>query len=88
MTSPGSPNARVLPGTDTDQPHQGFTMGLLNHAAVPGGITTTYAHHVMQLHLDCSTDTCPIRRQARYKLIEAGQMVPDSHRDNAHAMGY
>lgn len=63
-------------------------MGLLNHAAVPGGITTTYAHHIMQLHLECDTDMCPVRRQARYKLVEAQHMVLDSTRTGAYALGH
>lgn len=63
-------------------------MGLLNHAAVLGGITTAYAHYVMQLHLECPNELCPIRRQAVHKLVEVGHMVPDTHRTGAYAMGY
>jgi len=62
-------------------------MSLLNHAAVPATMSTGYAHRIMQLHLDCTVSICPVKRQAKMTLIEAGRLVPDTHRDHAPVMG-
>lgn len=63
-------------------------MGLLNHSAVPGVMSIDDAHRVMQLHMNCTVSICDLKRQAKVTLIAEGRMVPDTHRDHVHAMGY
>ncbi|MBB5914301.1 hypothetical protein BJY24_003168 [Nocardia transvalensis] len=43
-------------------------------------MTTDYAHLIMQNHIDCPTLACPVKRQAKLCLVEAGLLTPDSHR--------
>ncbi|MFC5791770.1 hypothetical protein ACFPPE_18120 [Agromyces tardus] len=43
----------------------------------PGALSTKKAHSMMQLHLECSVETCQVRRRARNTLVEAQLMVLD-----------
>ncbi|WP_433654109.1 hypothetical protein ACQPW1_25880 [Nocardia sp. CA-128927] len=47
----------------------------------PGPMTEARAHRAMQIHLDCSVDTCRVRRRARGTLVQAGSMVLDPRAD-------
>ncbi|MBF6143950.1 hypothetical protein A5780_34145 [Nocardia sp. 852002-20019_SCH5090214] len=51
--------------------------GLLRCGADPGIMTVEQAHAAMQLHLDCTVDTCVVRRRARAVLVEQGRCVLD-----------
>lgn len=50
---------------------------LLSCTVDPGGLTAEEAHRGMQVHLECSVDTCQVRRRARNTLVEAKRMVLD-----------
>ncbi|WP_254206986.1 hypothetical protein [Nocardia alni] len=39
-------------------------------------MTIEYAHLVMREHLDCPATICPVKAQAKRRLIEAGKLVP------------
>ncbi|MEV4238722.1 MULTISPECIES: hypothetical protein [unclassified Nocardia] len=39
-------------------------------------MTIEYAHVIMQSHLDCQASICPVKAQAKKRLIEAGRFVP------------
>ncbi|WP_228003213.1 hypothetical protein [Nocardia australiensis] len=39
-----------------------------------------WAHTVMQVHIDCALCVCPVKQQAKLRLIEAKRLVPDSNR--------
>ena len=43
----------------------------------PGPMTVARAHREMQRHLDCSVDTCRVRRRARAVLVREGAMTLD-----------
>ncbi|MFB8275572.1 hypothetical protein [Nocardia colli] len=43
----------------------------------PGPMSAARAHRAMQIHLDCSVDTCRVRRRARGTLVQSGSMVLD-----------
>ncbi|WP_167356748.1 MULTISPECIES: hypothetical protein [Nocardia] len=47
-------------------------------------MTVTLAHAVMQRHIDCPINVCPIKQQAKAHLVTAQRMVPA---DRPH-MGY
>jgi hypothetical protein len=47
----------------------------LGHAELPVMELAT-AHRVMQTHIDCCTTLCPLRRQAKRRLVEAGHLQP------------
>ncbi|NKY53740.1 hypothetical protein [Nocardia vermiculata] len=51
--------------------------GLLRCGSDPGVMTAEQAHAAMQLHLDCTVDTCVVRRRARAVLVEQGRCVLD-----------
>ena len=51
--------------------------GLLRCSVDPGVLTAAQAHTAMQLHLDCTVDTCRVRRRARSVLVEQGRCVLD-----------
>lgn len=53
--------------------------GVMNHDRVPV-MTTGFAHIVMQVHIDCALCVCPVKQQAKQRLIEAKHLVPDSAR--------
>lgn len=46
-----------------------------NHSELPV-MTIEYAHAMMQTHLDCPASMCPVKAQAKKRLIEAGRFVP------------
>lgn len=48
---------------------------LLGHARLPVMDVTT-AHLVIQKHRQCLTTNCPIRHQAKIRLVQAKRMVP------------
>ncbi|WP_228819332.1 hypothetical protein [Nocardia transvalensis] len=39
-------------------------------------MTIEYAHAIMQIHQDCAAASCPVKAQAKNRLIEAGKLVP------------
>ncbi|MEU7144300.1 hypothetical protein ABZ942_32990 [Nocardia sp. NPDC046473] len=43
----------------------------------PGPMSAARAHRAMQIHLDCSVDTCRVRRRARGILVQSGAMILD-----------
>ncbi|WP_405487243.1 hypothetical protein [Nocardia sp. NBC_00511] len=43
----------------------------------PGLMSVEQAHAAMQLHLDCTVDSCKVRRRARAILVEEGRCVLD-----------
>lgn len=47
----------------------------LGHAALPVMDIAT-AHLVMRTHIDCWGTICPLRRQAKQRLVEAGRLEP------------
>ncbi|MCX4096437.1 hypothetical protein [Nocardia sp. alder85J] len=51
--------------------------GLLRCGSDPGVMSVDQAHAAMQLHLDCTVDTCRVRRRARAVLVESGRCVLD-----------
>ena len=53
--------------------------GVMSHDRVPV-MTTGFAHSVMQVHIDCALCVCPVKRQAKQRLIDAKSLVPDSNR--------
>lgn len=53
--------------------------GVMNHDRVPV-MTTNFAHVVMRVHIDCALCVCPVKQQAKQRLIEAKHFVPDSAR--------
>ncbi|OXR40512.1 hypothetical protein B7C42_07451 [Nocardia cerradoensis] len=53
--------------------------GVMNHDRVPV-MTVGYAHIIMQVHIDCALCVCPVKQQAKQRLIEAKHLVPDSNR--------
>ncbi|MFX0578020.1 hypothetical protein [Nocardia nepalensis] len=46
-----------------------------NHRELPV-MTIEYAHAMMQAHLECAASMCPVKAQAKKRLIEAGRFVP------------
>ena len=53
--------------------------GVMNHDRVPV-MTIGYAHAIMQVHIDCALCVCPVKQQAKQRLIEVKRLVPDSIR--------
>ncbi|GAB2697847.1 hypothetical protein [Nocardia thraciensis] len=51
--------------------------GLLRCGSDPGVLDAEQAHAAMQLHIDCTVDTCRVRRRARTVLVESGRCVLD-----------
>ncbi|MGV9821228.1 hypothetical protein [Nocardia xishanensis] len=51
--------------------------GLLACGRDPGVMTDEQAHAAMQLHIDCTVDSCLVRRRARTTLVESGKCVLD-----------
>ncbi|MFI6871135.1 hypothetical protein [Nocardia sp. NPDC050406] len=51
--------------------------GLMRCRTDPGVLTVDQAHAAMQLHLDCTVETCRVRRRARATLVEEGRCVLD-----------
>ncbi len=46
-----------------------------NHNRLPV-MTIDYAHAVMQTHLECPVGICPVKAQAKRRLIESGRLIP------------
>ncbi|WP_282782430.1 MULTISPECIES: hypothetical protein [unclassified Nocardia] len=46
-----------------------------DHSAVPV-MTVGYAHLIMQTHIDCPSLACPVKRQAKSRLVEAKHLIP------------
>ncbi|MEV2218837.1 hypothetical protein AB0E01_03030 [Nocardia vinacea] len=40
-------------------------------------MTEQQAHRAMQVHLNCSVDSCKVRRRGRQTLVESRRMVLD-----------
>ncbi len=51
----------------------------MNHDRVPV-MTVGYARIIMQAHLDCALCVCPVKQQARQRLVETNHLVPESNR--------
>ncbi|MBF6135750.1 hypothetical protein IU501_22425 [Nocardia otitidiscaviarum] len=51
--------------------------GLMRCRTDPGIMTVDQAHAAMQMHLDCTVDTCRVRRRARATLVDEGRCVLD-----------
>ncbi|PPJ25626.1 hypothetical protein C5F51_22635 [Nocardia nova] len=51
--------------------------GVMNHDPVPV-MTVGFAHVIMQVHSDCAVSICPVKQQAKQRLIESKHVVPDS----------
>ncbi|MBF6455537.1 hypothetical protein [Nocardia cyriacigeorgica] len=60
-----------------------FGLSITEHRSLPT-MTIELAHAVMQQHIDCPISVCPIKQQAKARLVEAGRMVPA----NRPQMGY
>lgn len=60
-----------------------FGLPVTDHRRVPV-MTVGYAHQVMQTHIECPTVACPVKRQARARLIEARRMVPGEREFSAY----
>lgn len=52
-----------------------FGVPVTDHRPVPM-MTIQHAHQVMQTHIECLSAECPIKSQARARLIESRRMVP------------
>ncbi len=52
-----------------------YNLPISDHSRSPA-MTIEYAHSVMQMHLECSISICPIKAQAKGKLIDAGRLIP------------
>ncbi|MFI6865302.1 hypothetical protein [Nocardia sp. NPDC050406] len=39
-------------------------------------MTVSYAHAIMQAHIDCPIVACPVKRQAKARLVQAKRLVP------------
>lgn len=52
-----------------------FGLPVVDHRRVPV-MSVDHAHRVMQTHIECPSTACPIKRQARARLVEERRMVP------------
>lgn len=60
-----------------------FGLPVTDHRRLPV-MTVQYAHAVMQDHLECLSADCPIKRQAKARLIEEQRMVPGDREFSAY----
>lgn len=60
-----------------------FGLPVTDHHHVPA-MTLTLAHAVMQRHIDCPINVCPIKQQAKAHLVTTQRLIPA---DRPH-MGY
>ncbi|WP_280201936.1 hypothetical protein [Nocardia cyriacigeorgica] len=60
-----------------------FGLSITEHRRVPS-MTIELAHTVMQQHIEWPISVCPIKQQAKARLVEARRMVPA----NRPRMGY
>ncbi|WP_306364481.1 hypothetical protein [Nocardia sp. CC227C] len=51
--------------------------GFMRCGTDPGIMAVDQAHAAMQMHLDCTVDTCRVRRRARATLVDEGRCVLD-----------
>lgn len=51
------------------------TIPTTDHGELPV-MTVDYAHRVMQTHLTCPVSVCPVKNQAKRRLVECGVLVP------------
>lgn len=47
----------------------------ISHECLPV-MDTQSAHAVMQEHIDCLLSCCPVKRQAKHRLVMSGRLVP------------
>ncbi|MBF6455153.1 hypothetical protein [Nocardia cyriacigeorgica] len=52
-----------------------FGLPVLDHQRVPV-MTAERAHTVMQQHIDCPVSVCPVKQQAKARLVADRRMVP------------
>ncbi|MBF6333880.1 hypothetical protein IU452_35855 [Nocardia transvalensis] len=52
-----------------------YGLPVTDHSKLPV-MTIEYAHAIMQIHQDCAAASCPVKAQAKNRLIEAGKLVP------------
>ncbi len=52
-----------------------FGLPVTDHRRIPV-MTISHAHLVMQAHIDCPLTACPLKQQARDRLIEERRLVP------------
>jgi hypothetical protein len=52
-----------------------YGLPIADHRALPT-MTIERAHLTMQAHLECPITLCPVKRQAKARLVEAGHMTP------------
>ncbi|NEW40436.1 hypothetical protein GV793_16120 [Nocardia cyriacigeorgica] len=52
-----------------------FDLPVAHHQSVPI-MTVENAHQVMQRHVECLVSVCPIKQQAKARLVADGRMVP------------
>ncbi|WP_280471511.1 hypothetical protein [Nocardia cyriacigeorgica] len=52
-----------------------FGLSITEHRHVPT-MTIELAHAVMQQHIECPISGCPIKQQAKARLVAARRMVP------------
>jgi hypothetical protein len=52
-----------------------YDLPITDHGALPV-MTIDYAHLIMQTHLDCPSTLCPVKAQAKRRLIAAGKFIP------------
>ncbi|WP_281903416.1 hypothetical protein [Nocardia cyriacigeorgica] len=48
---------------------------MTDHQRLPS-MTVAEAHRVMQVHIDCLVSVCPIKQQAKARLVADRRMVP------------
>lgn len=53
--------------------------GVMNHDRVPV-MTVGYARIIMQVHIDCALCVCPVKQQAKQRLVAANRLVPKGNR--------
>ncbi len=52
-----------------------YGLPITDHSELPI-MTPEKAHSIMQEHLDCPVTICPVKRQAKLRLVQAGHLVP------------
>ncbi|BDT87878.1 hypothetical protein GV791_08920 [Nocardia cyriacigeorgica] len=52
-----------------------FGVPVTDHQRLPS-MTVAEAHRVMQVHIDCLVSVCPIKQQAKARLVADRRMVP------------
>lgn len=52
-----------------------FGLPATDHRRIPV-MTVPYAHVVMQSHIDCLLIACPLKRQAKARLVEERRLIP------------